>query len=57
MRPHLNIQLCLYPFLDGGLYFAGPHGPLNLCWRVGLVFIDLRVWWVTSSPVVDGRTV
>lgn len=47
--PHLNLQVTIYPLFNGGIYFNNgfriPNG-LNRWIRVGLGFIDLRVWWV-----------
>jgi hypothetical protein len=46
-RPHLNIQVCIYPFFDGGIYINIGRGPLNRLVRVSLAVIDLRLWWTT----------
>ena len=46
MSPCLNLQCCIYPLFNGGLYFARPKGSLNF--RASLGFIDFRVWWMGS---------
>lgn len=46
IRSYLNIQLCLYPFLDAGIYFN--LVPSMLMVRVAFLFVDLRLWWVKA---------
>ena len=47
MKPYLNLQLCIYPWCDGGFYYS-----LNrraLMFRFALGFIDFRIWWDNRS--------
>lgn len=42
--PCLNIQVNIFPLFNGGLYVTVGQGSLNRMIRVGLLFIDLRLW-------------
>lgn len=54
-RSHLNLQVCVYPYFDGGFYISGPHGPLNRMARIGLGVIDFRIWWVSADSHKGGK--
>lgn len=42
-RGNLNIQICIYPFLDGGIYLTFSKREKMI--RVSIALIDLRLWW------------
>lgn len=57
MLPCLNLQVCLYPFGNGGIYFTLGHGPMNRMVRLSLAFFDVRLWWQghgAGVPVATG---
>jgi hypothetical protein len=45
-RSHLNVQVCLHPFLDAGVYFNLSTDRLNRFLRAALFVVDVRLWWV-----------
>jgi len=54
MKPHLNFQLCIHPFWDGGFYVNGNKQMRMI--RFGLGLLDFRVWWVAApNPMLAGN--
>lgn len=54
MRPNVNIQICFYPYFNGGFYLSGSFfKPMNRMMRLSLGFIDFRLWFdITEGGLV-----
>ena len=53
MRSHLNLQVCIFPFFDGGFYITGPTKYMRMV-RISLGFIDFRIWWDSHGAFEKG---